>query len=86
MKTDVSTLSRTLVVPEPYLSAKEAAPFLSVSPKTINRLARRGIIPAHSLGDGKRRRWRFLRSELDTWMHARVNSENHLRLHREETQ
>jgi len=86
MKTEVSAFFQNHSLPEPYVSAQEAALFLSISPKTLTRLARQGLIPAHPLGDGIRRRWRFLRSELDTWMHGRVNSTNHLRSHREGTQ
>ena len=86
MKTQLSAFSRNHLLPEPYVSAQEAALFLSISPKTLTRLAREGLIPAHPLGDGVRRRWWFLKSELDTWMHARVNSKNHLRSHMEETQ
>jgi excisionase family DNA binding protein len=86
MKTEVSSFFPNHSLPEPYVSAQEAALFLSISPKTLTRLAREGAIPAHPLGNGIRRRWRFLKSELDTWMHARVNSKNHLRSHLEETQ
>jgi hypothetical protein len=32
------------------------------------------MIPAHPRGDGQRRRWLFLLSELDAWMRSRVNS------------
>jgi excisionase family DNA binding protein len=86
MKTEVSTFSRTDSIPEPYVDALEAALFLSISRKTLTRLARQGQIPAHPLGDGVRKSWRFLKSELDTWMHARVNSKSHLRSRMEETQ
>lgn len=68
MKTDVSAFFQNLSLPEPYVSAQEASLFLSISPKTLTRLAREGLIPTHPLGDGTRRRWRFLKSELDTWM------------------
>jgi excisionase family DNA binding protein len=70
---------------EPYIDPQEAARFLSISAKTLTRLARQGEIPAHSIGQRTRRRWRFLKSELDTWMHARLHSNNHLRSQEEET-
>ncbi|MGH9693839.1 MAG: helix-turn-helix domain-containing protein [Bryobacteraceae bacterium] len=72
-------------IPEPYINPQAAAEFLSISAKTLTRLARQGMIPAHAIGDRARRRWRFLKSELDTWMQARLHSNNHLRSHQEET-
>lgn len=61
-------------VPEHYVSADEAALFLALHRRTVLKLARMGAIPAHPLGDGPRRIWRFLLSELDSWMRNRVNS------------
>ena len=63
--------------PEPYVDAKEGAAFLRIHPKTLMRLARHGIVPAYSFSDGVRRHWRFLLTELDTWMRSRVNSTPH---------
>ena len=63
--------------PEPYVDAKEGAAFLSIHPKTLMRLAREGSVPAYSFSEGTRRHWRFLISELDTWMRSRVNSNAH---------
>ncbi len=59
---------------EPYVDASEAAQFLKVHPKTLMRLARARAVPAYSFNDGSRRRWRFLKSELDIWMRSRLNS------------
>jgi hypothetical protein len=42
--------------------------------KTLLRFARQGSIPAHPLTGDKRRKWRFLISELDAWARAKVNS------------
>jgi excisionase family DNA binding protein len=64
-------------VPEPYVDAKDGAAFLRVHPKTLMRLARKGEVPAYSFSEGTRRHWRFLISELDTWMRSRVNSNPH---------
>ena len=70
MKIEPATALPLAVIPEPYIDPQEAARFLSISAKTLTRLARQGLVPAHAIGDGARRRWRFLKSELDTWMHG----------------
>ena len=59
---------------EPFVEADEAAPFLRMSPDYLKKLARAGKIPAHPRGDGQRRRWLFLMSELAEWMRSQVNS------------
>jgi len=61
-------------VVEHYVGASEAAKFLSIHSRTLTQMARRGDIPAHPLGNGPRRVWRFLLSELDVWMRERVHS------------
>jgi hypothetical protein len=45
-----------------------------MSAEYVKKQARAGCLPAHPRGDGQRRRWLFLLTELDTWMRARVNS------------
>jgi excisionase family DNA binding protein len=85
MKIEPAIAPTPAAVPEPYIDPQEAAQFLSISAKTLTRLARQGDIPAHAIGDRTRRRWRFLKSELDTWMHGRLHSNHHLRSHQEET-
>jgi excisionase family DNA binding protein len=85
MKTEPANSLTPATIPEPYIDPEEAARFLSISPKTLTRLARQGLIPAHAIGDRVRRRWRFLKSELDTWMQARLHSNHHLRSYQEET-
>ena len=62
---------------EPYVDAKEGAAFLRLHPKTLMRLAREGVVRAYPFSDGIRHHWRFLLSELDTWMRSRVNSNAH---------
>ena len=59
---------------EYYVDAGEAGKFLDIHRRTVLQMARDGIIPAHPLGDGRRKLWRFLLSELDEWMRGRVNS------------
>jgi len=68
---------QTNPLPEPYVDAKEGAEFLRIHPKTLMRLAREGSVPAYTFSEGTRRHWRFLISELDTWMRSRVNSNAH---------
>ena len=53
--------------PEPFVSADEAARFLSVKRRYVLELARRGIAGAYALGTGtKRKIWVFRLSELAT--------------------
>jgi hypothetical protein len=49
---------------EPFVDATMAAEFLSLRPRRILELARKGDIPSHPLGNGRRRVWRFRLSEL----------------------
>jgi excisionase family DNA binding protein len=55
---------------ERFVGPDGAAEFLGFSPKTLQKWAREGKIPAHAFGNGRRRYWRFLLSELDTWRRA----------------
>jgi hypothetical protein len=50
--------------PEPFVDAIKAAEFLSLRPRRILELARAQQIPAHPVGAGKRKQWRFRLSEL----------------------
>ncbi len=61
---------------EYFVSAEEAGKFLGLHPRTVQRMAREGSIPGHPLGEGARKTWRFLLSELDAWMRSRVNSKS----------
>jgi excisionase family DNA binding protein len=51
---------------EPILTSEEAAALLKIRPKTLQRMARQGRIPAHRVGD----LWRFRASELDDWLRS----------------
>lgn len=64
------------VVPasEPYIEAGRAAVYLSMSRKTLLKKARSGCLPAHPIGDGRKKMWRFRISELDRWMQTEVTS------------
>jgi hypothetical protein len=52
----------------PPLDAKEAASVLKMNSRTLVRWARCGYVPAHPLGEGKRRIWRFFENELLEWV------------------
>lgn len=60
---------------EPFINAQRASQLLHLSPKTLLRFAREGIVPAHPLTGRTRRQWRFLESELYAWAHERINLE-----------
>jgi len=59
---------------EPFVDPDMAAQFVKLHRKTLLRFARQGLIPAHPLAGNKRKKWRFLFSELDSWARSRVNS------------
>jgi excisionase family DNA binding protein len=61
-------------VAEHYVGAAEAAKFLSITRRTLLQMARDGVVPAHPLGNGPRRLWRFLLAELDWWMRDHIQS------------
>jgi len=54
--------------PERFVDNIKAGAFLGVTPRHVLELARSGQIPAHPLGDGKRKQWRFRLSELASAM------------------
>lgn len=60
------------------MDPKEAAEYLKLNAKTITEWARKGYIPAHSLGEGKRRIWRFLEHELVDWLNSQTNRANRM--------
>ena len=65
-------------IPENYIENRPltpagAAQYLGLDVKTVTRWARQGYLPAHPLGEGKRKFWRFLLHELAAWLSARKN-------------
>jgi len=56
---------------EHYVDACIAADFIGMKPRALLQLARASAIPAYPLGDGPRKTWRFLLSDLSVWMRAR---------------
>jgi Helix-turn-helix domain len=60
-----AALQAESVTPEPFVSADEAARFLSVTRRYVLELARRGIHGAYPIGTGTQRKlWVFRLSEL----------------------
>ena len=55
------------------MTPKKAAEYLGLDEKTITRWARCGYLPAHPLGEGKRKFWRFLEPELEEWLATKTN-------------
>jgi hypothetical protein len=49
---------------EPFVDANRAAEFLVMTRRQLLEMARAGQIPAHPIGQGRRRQWRFRLSEL----------------------
>jgi excisionase family DNA binding protein len=58
---------------EKPMTPSEAAAYLGLDVKTITRWARQGYLPAHPLGEGKRKFWRFFESELREWLASKTN-------------
>jgi excisionase family DNA binding protein len=55
------------------MTPQEAAALLDMKPRTLIKWARLGQVPAHPLGEGRRRLWRFFQHELLTWVGKRKN-------------
>jgi excisionase family DNA binding protein len=58
---------------ERVLNTEEAAALLQIHPKTLQRMAREGAVPAFRIGD----LWRFRASALDEWLRSGVCSNRH---------
>lgn len=56
------------------LTPAEAALVLHMDHRTLIRWARAGYVPAHPLGEGRRRMWRFFEHELLAWVESQSNS------------
>jgi excisionase family DNA binding protein len=52
---------------ERVLNTEEAAALLQIHPKTLQKMACKGDVPAHRIGD----LWRFRASELDVWFRGK---------------
>jgi helix-turn-helix protein len=49
---------------EPFVDAERGAEFLGIMRRRLLEMARGGTIPAHAIGNGNRKTWRFRLSEL----------------------
>lgn len=56
-------------MPEPLWGDDEAGAFLLLHPKTVQRLARAGELPAFRIG----KFWRYRGSELEKWVQEHRN-------------
>jgi len=59
-----------LAAHEPFVDAGRAANFLAMSRKTLLSMSRKGYLPAHPIGQGSRKIWRFRLSELSRWIES----------------
>ena len=50
------------------MTPQQAADFLGLDDKTITRWARNRYLPAHPMGEGKKKYWRFFEHELLAWL------------------
>ena len=55
---------------EPLLDSKQVAGILGVHPKVVERMAKKGEIPALKV----RKFWRYRASALDGWIRTRLES------------
>jgi excisionase family DNA binding protein len=55
-------------VPEPLLDTDQAAAIMRIHPKTLQKLARRGVIRAIQIG----KVWRFRASTLEEWIQQKL--------------
>lgn len=56
---------------ESLLTSKEAGAILRLHPKVVERMAKRGEVPALKVA----RFWRYRASALDGWINSRLQSE-----------
>lgn len=56
------------------LDTREAGDYVGFHSKTVERMARVGEIPAHPASGVRHKTWKFYPSELDVWLHAKINS------------
>jgi excisionase family DNA binding protein len=59
------------------LNTREAAEYVGLHPKTTEKMARLGEIPAHAVCGVRRKTWKYYPSELDAWLRAKVDSPRH---------
>ncbi len=57
-------------IPEPLLDSEQAAAIMQIHPKTLQKLARRGVVRGVHVG----KLWRFRASEIDRWIEEQLAS------------
>jgi excisionase family DNA binding protein len=57
---------------ESFVTAAEVAKYLSLSPRTVAKMARERRIPAHPISGTARRTWRFKLSEVEICLAAEL--------------
>jgi excisionase family DNA binding protein len=57
-------------LPEPLLDSDEAASIMKIHPKTLQKLARKGIVRGVHVG----KLWRFRASEIEQWIDRQLAS------------
>ena len=57
-------------IPEPLLDSEQAAAIMQIHPKTLQKLARKGLIRGIHVG----KLWRFRASEIDRWIEEQIAS------------
>ncbi len=55
---------------EPLLNSKQVGQILGMHPKVVERMAKRGDVPALKVG----KFWRYRASALDGWINSRLQS------------
>ena len=72
-ETAIVESSMSIATLEPFVDAVAAGGFLGLHPVTVQRFAREGRLPGHSVshGNGVRMHRRFLLSELAQWLRSR---------------
>jgi excisionase family DNA binding protein len=55
---------------EPLLNSKQVGEILGMHPKVVERMAKRGDVPALKVG----KFWRYRASALDGWINSRLQS------------
>ena len=58
------------VTPEPLLDSEQAAAIMQIHPKTLQKLARNGVIRGIHVG----KLWRFRASEIERWIESQIAS------------
>jgi excisionase family DNA binding protein len=61
----------TYQVIESLLTSKEASQVLKIHPKVLERMAKRGEVPALKVG----KFWRYRATALDAWINSRLQSD-----------